>query len=345
MTTICFLSGRNLGDAVMHAEFLRRLQRTSRAERWIIWTFPQARFLFEDLSDAEIICSDFPMGATGGIFVKGGWRSFLAAAWRIRAMKPDETVDLVGDLRERLILRFIGAPLVHSPEWETGHPFRNHIRTFPFKSRHRMTVPVRVLNLYEAHALMLTKIAPGSALDIEPPPHVPMTLGQALCVGLHPSASATFKLWPVEKWAELVALINTAFPGSRFTLFGAPNERTTLESFADSLDAPHELVTASLPEFKARVAHLDLLVGLDSFSVHLAHSQGVPSVVLVGANDPRVFTPPSGSSVTHPSRCSLQPCGGRPSCVGTSHQYSCMVDIQPQDVMNAILNLLNVRSI
>ena len=340
MTTLCFLSARNLGDAVMHADFIRRLQRIGRAERWIVWTFAQARFLFEDLRDTEIICSDFPMGATGRTFVKGGWRSFFAAARRIRAMKPDETVDLVGDLREYLTLLLIGAPRLYSPEWETGHPFRRHIHAMPFRSGRPMSVPAKLLNLYEAQNQMLTTIAPGAKLDLDMLPRVPLREGRALRIGLHPSASVPFKLWPVENWRVLVTMLHRAFPGSSFTLFGAPNEMPVLKALAARLDAPHELFTSSLQEFKARISQIDLLVGLDSFSVHLAHSRGVPSVVLVGANNQRIFTPPSGLAVTHPGRCTVQPCGGRPSCVGTSHQYSCMVDILPQDAMNAVLHLL-----
>lgn len=345
MKTLCFLSARNLGDAVMHADFLRRLQRIGRAERWIVWTFAQAHFLFEDLHDTEIICSDFPMGATGRAFVKGGWRSFFAAARRIRAMRPDEAVDLVGDLREYLTLLLIGAPRVHSPEWETGHPFRRHIHAMPFRLGRSMRVPAKLLNLYEAHDLMLTNIAPGPTLDLGMLSGVPPRKGRELRIGLHPSASVPFKLWPVENWAVLVTMLHRAFPGSSFMLFGAPSDIRELEALAARLDAPHELFTSSLQEFKARISQIDLLVGLDSFAVHLAHSQGVPSVVLVGANNPRIFTPPSGLAVTHPGRCDVQPCGGRPRCVGTSHQYSCMVDILPQDAMNAVLHLLPAQKI
>jgi ADP-heptose:LPS heptosyltransferase len=202
-----------------------------------------------------------------------------------------------------------------------------------------------VPNLYEAQALMLHSIAPSSRLDPPMFPRMPLREGLALRIGLHPSASAPFKLWPVEHWRMLVILLCDTFPGSCFVLFGAPNERLALEELAATLDAPCELLASSLNEFKACLSSIDLLFGLDSFSVHLAHSQGVPSVVLVGANNPRVFTPPSGLAVTHPGRCPIQPCGGRPSCVGKSQQYSCMVDILPQDVMHAVFHLLAAKGL
>jgi len=340
MSTLCLISARNLGDAVLHADFLRRLQRAGRADHWIVWTFPQARFLFEGLPDTDIVCSDFPMGATGRAFVKkGGWRSFLTVVRQLRAACIDDAVDLVGDLRERVSLRMLGATRRHSPEWAADHPFRHHIRPWPFRAGRPMTVPASLLNLYDAQLLMLQTLSPGASTELVLPPRAPLRTGQSLSIGLHPSASAPFKLWPVERWSALVTLLCRSFPGSHFTLFGSPAERAGLETLAQALtdlNSPPELFTASLPEFKQRLGEMDLLFGLDSFSVHLAHSMGVPSVVLVGANDPRIFTPPSGTAVTHPGRCPVQPCGGRPSCVGTTHQYSCMVDISSQSAMNAI---------
>jgi ADP-heptose:LPS heptosyltransferase len=251
----------------------------------------------------------------------------------------------VGDLRERLTLLLIGAPRLHSPEWETGHPFRRHIRAMPFRSDQAMSVPASMPNLYEAQTLMLQTIAPGAIPDPDIPHRMPLRKGRALHIGLHPSASAPFKRWPAEHWSALVTMLYKAYPGSRFILFGAPNDQIELEGLAARLDAPHELFISSLREFKACLSDLDLLFGLDSLAVHLAHSQGVPSVVLVGANDPRIFTPPSGLAVTHPGRCSVQPCGGRPNCVGASHQYSCMVDILPKDAMQAAFHFLPAQTL
>lgn len=347
MTTLCLISARNLGDAVLHADFLKQLQRTGRADRWIVWTFAGARFLFDDLPHTQIVCSDFPIGATGRQFFKGGWRSFLAAVRLIRRERPDETLDVVGDFRERLALRLLGAPINHSPEWETGHPFRHHNRMPAFRPGRPMSVPADELSLYAAQARMLQALVPptGIAATESGGTRVEPSAGSALRVGLHPSASAPFKLWPQARWTALVDLLSQRFPGSSFTLFGAPSERPVLQALANTLHAPHEVFTASLREFKDRLSTIDLLIGLDSFSVHLAHSQGVPSIVLVGANDPRIFTPPSGVAATHPGRCRFQPCGGRPRCEGTDFQYSCMIDITPEDALRAIPVLNAPRAI
>lgn len=336
MTTLCIVSARNLGDAVLHADFLIQLQRAGYSDRWIVWTFPAARFLFEGLPNTEIVCSGFPIGATSRQFFRSGWQSFMSAVWTIRRSRPDETLDLVGDFRERFAMSLLGAPVNHSPEWESGHPFRLHNRMLSFRPGRLMTVPVEEINLYAAHARLLRALAPAAAIDNSIPMRIPLREGRPLRIGLHPSASAPFKLWPKAQWTALVELMSERFPGSSFTLFGSQLERPALEELAATLRAPHELFTGSLSEFKNRISSIDLLFGLDSFSVHLAHSQGVPSVVLVGANDPRIFTPPTGIAVTHPGRCKFQPCGGRPRCKGTDFEYSCMTDITPEDAIRAV---------
>jgi heptosyltransferase III len=84
------------------------------------------------------------------------------------------------------------------------------------------------------------------------------------------------------------------------------------------------------------VASLDALIGLDSFSVHMASSLGVPTVLLNGPNDPRVFSPLSSRVVNCPGVCPAQPCFGRPSCAGTDHEYVCMQSIPTQQVLQQI---------
>ena len=332
----CFVSARNLGDAVLHADFLNKLQRSSYARRWIIWTFPQAAFLFEAVPDSQIVCSDFPMGATARSFFKGGYRSFVKGVRLIRSLRPEVTLDVVGDLRERFALRLLGAGTRLSAEWEDGHPFRRHNRMLPYRPGQLLSIPASETSLYAAQRRMLRALAPNELDEREQFSPVRFVVGEALHIGLHPFASATFKLWPESHWVTLVEILSERFPESKFTLYGASSDQAVLDRLSPMIKAPHELATGSLREFRDRISDLDLLIGLDSFSVHLAHSRNVPSVVLVGANDARVFTPPSARAVVHPGVCEFQPCGGRTKCVGTAFQYACMNSITPMDVLSAV---------
>ena len=55
---LCFVSARNLGDAVFHAEFLKTLVSAGYADRVVVWTFPAARFLFEPIDRCEVVVSE-----------------------------------------------------------------------------------------------------------------------------------------------------------------------------------------------------------------------------------------------------------------------------------------------
>ena len=334
METICIISARNLGDAAMHALQLKQIESCNPHIQLIIWTFPQAAFLFEDLPNSEIICSDFPMGASLTSFIKGGWRGFFSAARKIRKKKPSKAVDFIGDIRELLALKLIGTSKLYYPVWLDHHPFRMHIRTLDIHCRQHVKIPNTVINIYHAQK----KVLEATQLRLNCSTHSASPKGQSrpFHFGIHPSASLPFKLWPSKNWSDLITQLHSRYPDSFFTIFGSPSERETLESISQKIDCPHKIFASSLSEFREYLSNIDLLIGLDSFSVHLAHSLEVPSVVLVGANNPQVFTPPSAVAITHPGRCPDQPCGGKPKCIGTTHQYSCMLDIRPQEVISVV---------
>jgi heptosyltransferase III len=333
---VCFISARNLGDAVIHADFIKKLNSLNYTNRWIIWTFPQAIFVFDEIKNCDIICSSFPMGATIKNFFKGGFLSFLKAIKLLRQLKPDITLDVIGDFREKFSCWIIGAKINFSPEWETGHPFRNHAYMLPFRKNRLLTIPVSKVNIYDAQTSMLYKLTSKNTHEKNNFNYHKIDTKNLKTIGIHPCASTSFKLWPNLHWAELLAMLWKRFPKTQFILFGSPSERTQLEQLASMVTVPHEIFTSSLQEFKNKMAKIDLLVGLDSFSVHMAHSLGVPSIVLFGANDARIFSSPSSIPIFHPGYCKFQPCGGRPQCIRTDFQYACMKAITPSEVMKSI---------
>lgn len=332
--TLCLLSARNLGDAVIHASFLKELVAAGYAERYVVWTFPQAAFLFRNVERCTVVVSSFPMGATVGAFVRRGPASCLRALREIRRMRPTHALELVADFRERWLCRLMGARQRLSIEWEPGHPFRRHIRADPLMRTGDglVTVPASTPNVYAAMALALqSMLGPGTCgAALQPAAR----RGEApLRIGVHPFASIACKLWPERAWIELLRALRERYPAAGLVLFGAPNERRAAESIRDQSGIVADVSVGTLEEFKGHLSEIDLLIGLDSFSVHLAASLGIRAIVLVGPNDPRVFTPPSATAVSKLGACPHQPCGGKPRCIGTDYQYHCMTSISVQDVL------------
>src|ERR1700733_8453730 len=58
----CLIVAHNLGDAVIQSRFLALLAAAGYARNYLVWTRPQVAFLFEDVPDCRIVCSQFPIG-------------------------------------------------------------------------------------------------------------------------------------------------------------------------------------------------------------------------------------------------------------------------------------------
>jgi heptosyltransferase-3 len=332
----CLIAGRNLGDIVMACRFLQLLNASGYARQYVVWTRPQLAFLFAGLADCQVIGSEFPVGTSKNF----GWRQalrFLRAAWDLRRMRPSVTIDLIGDVRERAFARLAGSRRHIFPGWASGHPFRRIIRN-PFGvSGAAVQVPAMQANVYQAHdALLRHLLSQGS-----PAPAPPTAIAQQAAatvrrwtVGLHPFASQACKLWPLERWRELTQRLLER--GASVRLFGSPAERTMLQTIVPQVAGDLTLVTGSIPEFAQQVSRLDLLVGLDSFAVHMAQQKGVRSVAIFGGNPPAMWTPPDGLGLGASGGCRSYPCFNVPNCQGTEQEYACVRSISVEQVLAAI---------
>jgi heptosyltransferase III len=336
--TLCFISARNLGDAVIHACFLKKLIALNPSQITTVWTFAQAKFLFENLPNCQVICSDFPMGASMKSFSKGGWKGFLRAFWQVFKARPKTVVELVSDCRERFI-SFCLLPrkrvYIH---WRRGHPFRQHNHIPPWSGGASVSIAAHDASIYSAYNRLFQTITQSEAVVFADQNRLERGVNQRQTVGLHPFASAPFKLWPMARWRELIEALTAQ--SCDVVIFGAPSDMPQLQVLASVSAGQVEVFAKPLAAFMQRVASLDALVGLDSFSVHMASSLGVPTVLLNGPNDPRVFSPLTSRVVNRPGVCPAQPCFGRPSCVGTGHEYVCMQSIETHQVRQQIDQIL-----
>jgi len=334
----CLVVAHNLGDAVIQSGFMRELVASGYADKYLVWTRPQVAFLFKELADCELVCSQFPVGTSkqmGGSAVF----TFLKAAWQVRQRRPSVTIDLIGDLRDRLFAHLAGTPRHLHIGWAEGHPFGRLIRN-PFgPGAPFVIVPRDLRNVYAAHELMLARLVPGR----EPPPlHLPVTAGgnpvtragHALHVGLHPFASQACKLWPMENWRQLAR--DLLARGARLSAFGAPSERAALGALFAEFGDKVRLVSGSMQGFADEAAALDVMVGLDSFSVHMAQRQGTRSVMINAGNPPDLWAPPDGLVLAHSAGCAHYPCSNVPRCEGTAGEYACVKAVEPGEALAAI---------
>jgi heptosyltransferase-3 len=333
----CLIVAHNLGDAVIQSMFLEQLVALGYARGYLVWTRPQVAFLFEKIPQCEVICSQFPVG-TAKQMAGSAIFTFMNAVLRVRSRRPSVTIDLIGDLRDRLFARIAGTPRHLFIGWAEGHPFRRLIRN-PFGvGAPFVTVPADIRNVYAAYGMMLQKLIPASN---------PTLLGHGvglgrtradrpLRVGLQPFASQACKLWPGENWRQLAQSLLAR--GDEVIAFGAPADLGALHTLFAHFGESVRLVTGSIPNFANQVAALDVMVGLDSFSVHMAQRQGVRSVMINAGNPPDLWAPPMGNTMANSGGCAFYPCYNVPKCEGSENEYACVKAVTPAQVLQAVQN-------
>ncbi len=108
------------------------------------------------------------------------------------------------------------------------------------------------------------------------------------------------KVWPVERWAQLLHRLHAALPGALLVLRGAAAEMPLLESIREV--AGLRCVTSATTELRPLFALCEIahsMISADSGPAHSAAALGVPLVVLYGTQPRGVWLPrsPNGSPV------------------------------------------------
>ncbi|MFN0070069.1 MAG: glycosyltransferase family 9 protein [Chloroflexota bacterium] len=162
---------------------------------------------------------------------------------------------------------------------------------------------------------------------------------------LHPGAGAELKLWPPERWAQVLDQARKRWQAR--TLIVAPRGEQAL---ADAIVRSSETKVQCIPTDRglgflaAVLEHAQVVLGSDSGPLHLATALGVPTVRLFGPTDPAEFGPwPVGDQqVALRALVPCSPCGHvqAPPCGAVIHPR-CMMEHSPASVLEAISWILD----
>jgi ADP-heptose:LPS heptosyltransferase len=111
-------------------------------------------------------------------------------------------------------------------------------------------------------------------------------------LALHPTGSDPYKWWPRASFIDLGNLLYESYHAPLLIISGA-NDRPQAEAIAAQIAGP-TLVTGgrySLLTVAALLSHCRLLVANDSGPLHMGLALGVPTIGLLGADDPRRVGP------------------------------------------------------
>lgn len=253
--------------------------------------------------------------------------------------------------------------------FDRSHPpagYRDSLLTHPVPGGHGMQDPARFLYLLKEAGLVPTTqptaigAKPNTSLcrvaDTVDWTSLAARLGispAARLAVIAPGATAAKKIWPVERWARVLADLHLR--GFTVVLLSGGQDaeiaRHLYQLTADQLRSQTILVAGitSLPESAKLLSHASLFIGNDSGPGHLAGALGVPCVILYIAaegSDPEApFAPervrPMGSSVVccRPAQ-TISPC--EEYCRADSAH--CITQIELDTVLRAIDSLLHASS-
>lgn len=163
---------------------------------------------------------------------------------------------------------------------------------------------------------------------------------------LHPGTGGAAKLWPPERWAAVLnqlAAEQTMQP-LRLLLTGGTGEAHLVQAVAQLLHAPPlTLVGAtSVGQLAALLGRANLVLGVDSGPLHLAVSQGTPSIHLFGPSDAGRFAPwgDKNRHIVLQSDLWCRPCGVFAACPRGTDPPECMQQLTVAQVVQTARRLL-----
>lgn len=161
-------------------------------------------------------------------------------------------------------------------------------------------------------------------------------------VVIHPGAGGQAKHWPADRWAAAGDAL--AARGWRVLLTGSPDEAPLVRRIAAMMHHPPLTLVGetSLGQLAALFAHASLVIGVDSGPLHLAVSQGTPTLHLFGPSDPGRFGPWGAPDRHRVIRAGLpcSPCHVLTHCPRGTIGPECMLAIRVEDVVAAAERLI-----
>ncbi len=160
-----------------------------------------------------------------------------------------------------------------------------------------------------------------------------------LVIGMAPGAEyGPAKRWPVERFAEVAALLVKKF-SAKVVLLGSRGDRGTAELIRKS--AGEGVVNAAgetgLLEAMVLISKCALFLSNDSGLMHVAGALGVPAIAIFGSTNPVTTSPPGPDSLIIRKELPCSPCLKK-EC---PTDFRCMTSIGADEVFEAARKILN----
>ncbi len=165
-------------------------------------------------------------------------------------------------------------------------------------------------------------------------------------VSIAPGSKWATKRWTVEGFARLIDILQER--GELIVLIGSFEDEEYTNKILEKVKEKKNIVNivgkTNLRQSFSIIKHSKILISNDSAPVHMAVAFNTPVVEIMGPTVKEFgFYPFRNGIVVETEGLSCRPCGlhGHQECPIKTHE--CMTKISPEDVLNAVDNLLEIQ--
>ncbi|MBR9824787.1 MAG: glycosyltransferase family 9 protein [Alphaproteobacteria bacterium] len=265
MERVLFITSTRIGDAVINSGILNHLVETRPNARFIIACGPLAEPLFRALPRLDEIIV-MAKKKRGGHWIDL-WTRTVAKRW-------DLVVDIRGSATSYVL--WTKKRRIHQ---RSSTPINKVVEASQILRLEKPADPV----------LWVSDEARNKAAELLPDNETWL----AVC----PSASAPYKVWPGERFAELVKRLTAQggpLSGAKIAIFGGPGDKAAAEPLHAALPAEQLLDLTGALDLDTVAAALHrprVYIGNDSGLMHIAAAAGTPTLGLMGPTDTRLYGP------------------------------------------------------
>jgi len=326
---ILVIQFRQIGDVLLSTPVLRAL-RCSYPQSYIAFlTEPSpGRVLQGNPSLDEVIIR--PRHAT--------WRQQWQLLRHIRRQHFKLVIDLIGNPRSAVLTRLSGArhrlAFARFPRPLLYTMLVTHHHAVP-----EYTVAKR-LRLLEPLGIRATDLTPLLSYTQREQDEVATFLRahaitpKELLVCIDPTHHVPTRQWPGAHFSAFVDMLSERL-GARVLLLWGPGEEAQVQAIAAAARSHPVLIPAwGLNTLAALLAWADLFVGCNSAPLHIAVSQGIPTVTIMGATLSVNWLPPAPQHRAVLAGLPCQPC--EKNYCGPPLNTACLRTLTPETVFAAV---------
>lgn len=335
-----------MGDVALAAPAIKSLAKAYPSTKISFVTRPKFGVFFYGLSNVTVVPVDLDNNykGFGGIF-----KLFS----ELQKLKPTVVVDIHDHLRTKLLRFFFSLSGVKTIVFEKGRSEKKKAVRANDKLRGPLThTTERYRQVFEKIGFKFS-IQNGPSLFVEKDASKKLNewiqtkeIKSRVWIGVAPFAAHASKMWPLEKYKEVIDRLS-ATGSYHFFLFGGGKSET--EQLA-KLQTEFNNVTSTAGELGlnrelALIEKLSLMLCGDSSNMHLAALLNVPVVSVWGGTHPHLGFGPWGQGDEAIVQISVEELSCRPCSVyGTSKclrgDFACLTRLSPQVVVDRILSRL-----